>query len=48
MATRSSILAWIIPWTKERAGYSPWGHKESDMAKQLTDSADIVTGLLVG
>ena len=23
MATRSSILAWEIPWT----GYSPWGHK---------------------
>ena len=26
-ATQSSILAWRILWT----GYSPWGHKESDM-----------------
>ena len=23
MATRSSILAWEIPWTEELAGYSP-------------------------
>ena len=30
MATHSSILAWRIPWTEEPAGYSPWGHKESD------------------
>ena len=27
MATRSSILAWEIPWTEELAGYSPWGCK---------------------
>ena len=26
IATRSSILAWEIPWTDE-AGYSPWGHR---------------------
>ena len=25
----SSILVWRIPWT-EKAGYSPWGCKESD------------------
>ena len=32
MATHSSILAWRIPWTQRNlAGYSPWGHKESDM-----------------
>ena len=30
MATHSSILAWRIPWTEKRAGYSLWGHKESD------------------
>ena len=30
MATHSSILAWKIPWTEELAGYSSWGHKESD------------------
>ena len=28
MATHSSILAWIIPWAEELAGYSPWGHKQ--------------------
>ena len=28
--THSSILAWRIPWTKELAGYSPKGCKESD------------------
>ena len=31
MATLSSVLAWRIPWTEEPGGYSPWGHKESDM-----------------
>ena len=33
MATHSSILAWRIPmdWS-----YSPWGHKESDRAEQLS------------
>jgi len=30
MATRSSILAWRIPWTEE-PGYSLWDHKESDI-----------------
>ena len=34
MATHCSILTWRIPWTK--AGFSPWGHKESDMTEQLT------------
>ena len=33
MATHCSILAWRIPWTEEPGGYSPWGHKESDMTK---------------
>ena len=36
MATHSSILAWRILWTEEPGGYSPWGHKESDMTEQLT------------
>ena len=31
MATHSIILAWRIPWTESLAGYSPEGHKESDM-----------------
>ena len=33
MATHSSIFAWRIPWTEEPVGYSPWGHKESDMTE---------------
>ena len=38
MATHSSIFAWKIPWTwtKEPAGYSPRGHKESDTAGRRT------------
>ena len=36
MATHSSILAWRIPWTGGLVGYSPWGHKESDIAEKLT------------
>ena len=29
MATHSSILAWIIPWTEEPGRlHSPWGRKE--------------------
>ena len=35
MATHSSTLAWKIPWTEELVGYSPWGHKESDMTERL-------------
>ena len=31
-ATRSSILAWRIPWTI----CSPWGLKESDTAERLS------------
>ena len=27
MATHSSILARIIPWTEEPGGFSPWGHR---------------------
>ena len=34
MTAHSSILAWEIPWTEEPGvGYSPWGHKESNMTK---------------
>ena len=32
MATRSSILAWKIPWTEGPGGYSPWGRKELDLS----------------
>ena len=30
MATHSCILAWEIHGQRGPAGYSPWGHKESD------------------
>ena len=30
MATRSSILAWTMPWMRSLVGYSPWGGKKSD------------------
>ena len=36
MATHSSTLALKIPWMEElRAGYYPWGHKESGMTEWL-------------
>ena len=34
IATHSSILAGIIPWTDEPGGL-PWGHKESETTEQL-------------
>ena len=37
MVTHSSILAWEIPWSL--AGYSPWGHKESDT--EVTEHAGL-------
>ena len=36
MATHSSILAWRIHGQRSLVGYSPWGHKESDMTERLT------------
>ena len=42
MATHSSILAWEIPWTEELAGYSPRGHKESDMTERLINNSILV------
>ena len=33
MATCPSILSWRILWTEDPVGYSPWGHKESDMTE---------------
>ena len=35
MATHSSILAWIIPYTEEPGRLQPTGCKESDMIEQL-------------
>ena len=33
MKTHPGFLAWRIPWTRSLAGYSPWGHKESNMTE---------------
>ena len=33
IAPHSSILAWRIPWTEALMGYSPRGHKLSDMTE---------------
>ena len=33
MATQPSIFPGIIPGQRSLAGYSPWGHKESDTAE---------------
>ena len=30
MAT-PSILAWIMPWTEEPGGYSPWSHSQTHL-----------------
>ena len=38
MATRSSILAWIILWTQELGRLQPWGREESDTTEWLTVS----------
>ena len=35
MAIHSSILAWKIHRWRNLAGYSPWGHRESDTTEQL-------------
>ena len=32
-ATHSTIPTWRIPMDRGLAGYSPWGHKESDTTK---------------
>ena len=36
MATHSSVLAWRIHRERSQVGYSPEGHKESDMTERLT------------
>ena len=36
MVTHSSILAWKTHGQSSLVGYSPWGHKQSDMTEELT------------
>ena len=38
MATHCRILAWRIPCSEERAGYSPWGRKGLDTTEWVTIS----------
>ena len=42
MVTHSIVLAWKIPpGQRSLEGYSPWGHKESDMTERLYNSNNI-------
>ena len=41
MATYSSILTWVIPWTEKLGGLQSMGCKESDMTDQLTLSLSV-------
>ena len=45
MATYSSTLSWEILWIEELAGYSLWGHKESDATERRALSS--MSGVLV-
>ena len=36
MATRSSTLAWRIPWTEEPGGLQSMGSKEADTTERLS------------
>ena len=42
MATHSSILAWEIHGQRSLVGYSPWGHKESDMTEHTKTRASTI------
>ena len=35
MATRSSILAWEIPWTEDPGGLQPMGSQELDVGTHM-------------
>ena len=42
MATHSSILAWIIPWTEEPGGVQSMGSQESDRTERLSTVPNIM------
>ena len=42
MATRSSILAWKIPWTEELVGYSSRGLQRVGTADQLSTEGEVL------
>ena len=39
MATRSSFLAWRIPWAEDPGGLQSWGRKEKCTIEQLNTTA---------
>ena len=41
MATHTSMLAWIIPWTEPGGLYSPWGRKELDTTEAAEHRSNI-------
>ena len=41
MAIHSSTIAWKIPWTEDRVGYSPWDCKELDTTEHSTTAFQI-------
>ena len=47
MSTRSSILAWRIPWTEEPSRLQSVGPQESDMTEQLKTILICNMGLLL-
>ena len=46
VATRSSILAWKIPWTEEPGGLQSMGSQESDTTSQLNQQTTTKRTLL--
>ena len=47
VATGSSILAWEILGQRSLAGYSPWGHRESDTTERLDNRSVGLLSFLV-
>ena len=40
--TTPVFLTAKIPWTEKPGGYSPWGHKESDMTERLSTAHTVI------
>ena len=45
MATPSSVLTWLIPWTEEPGGYSPWGQTQLSHTHTHTHTHLLLTGI---
>ena len=45
MATHSSILAWIIPWTEELGGLQSWGCKSQTQLSEHTHDNSVFSFL---